>query len=196
MNFNSHSHLNGKHAILSASKSHWVNYDDEKLVEFYDTLRAASLGSELHELAAMAIKHGAKLARSRRTLNSYVNDAIGFRMTPEQVLYYSDNCFGTADAISYGPNRDRNIEYEGNVLRIHDLKTGKHPAAMRQLEVYAAMFCLEYDVLPSSILIILRIYQNDEIVEHLPEVDTIVHIMDKIQTFDRRIEQLKAEEAL
>ena len=196
MNFNTHSRLSGKHAILSASKSHWVNYDDEKLVEFYETLRAAALGSELHEMAAMLIKHRTKLARSRRTLHSYVNDAIGFQMTPEQVLYYSDNCFGTADAISYGPNRDRNIDFEGNVLRIHDLKTGKHPAGMRQLEVYAAMFCLEYDVRPGDILIILRIYQNDEIMEHSPDVDTVVHIMDKIQAFDRRIEQLKSEDML
>jgi hypothetical protein len=31
----------------------------------------------------------------------YVNDAIGYQMTPEQPIYYSENCVGTADAISF-----------------------------------------------------------------------------------------------
>ena len=50
------------------------------------------------------------------------------KMTPEQILYYSDNCFGTADAILF----------RNNFLRIHDLKTGKIPAHMEQLEIYAS----------------------------------------------------------
>lgn len=183
MNFNKHSELVGKHAFLSASKYHWVNYTDEKLDETYRRALAAQKGTELHEFANQAITLGIKLPRTNKTLNKYVNDAIGFRMDPEQVLFYSVNCFGTADAISF---RD-------NLLRIHDLKTGVTPASIRQLEVYAAIFCLEYGYKPSEINMELRIYQNDEVLIHSPEVHDITFIMNKIINFDRHIDILKAE---
>lgn len=185
MNFNKYFHLEGKHAFLSASKGSWVNYDGDRLDQVFLNYKAAQLGTELHNLAADLIKHKQKLARSRKTMNLYVNDAIGFRMTPEQVLYYSDNCFGTADAISF---RD-------GVLRIHDLKTGVTKVSMRQLKIYAALFCLEYDVKPGEITIELRVYQNDEVWVYEPLVEDIVHIMSRIVTADRRIEELKAEAA-
>ena len=51
---------------------------------------------------------------------------------------------------------------------------------MEQLEIYAALFCLEYKVKPSDIEIELRIYQNDEILVHNPTAEDIVPIMDKI----------------
>ena len=121
------------------------------------------------------------LQRSKKTLNMYVNDAIGYKMTPEQVLYFSDNCFGTADAISF----------RNNLLRIHDLKTGEIPAHMEQLEVYAALFCLEYHVQPSKIDMELRIYQNDEIVVYSPTIEDIAPIIDKIITFDKRLQEFK-----
>jgi hypothetical protein len=114
----------------------------------------------------------------------YVNDAIGYRMKPEQVLYYSDNCFGTADAISF----------RNNFLRIHDLKTGVTPAKMEQLLIYAALFCLEYRIKPSDIEIELRIYQNDDYIFANPTAEDIVPIMDKIITFDKLIDKLKYEE--
>ena len=101
-------------------------------------------------LRAQCIMLNQKLPKSKQTLNMYVNDAIGFKMTPEQILYYSDNCFGTADAILF----------RNNFLRIHDLKTGKIPAHMEQLEIYAALFCLEYKVKPADIEMELRIYQG------------------------------------
>ena len=183
MNFNRHSELNGRHAFLSASKYHWVNYSDEKLEAVYSTALAAKKGTELHNFAAEAIRLGIKLPRTPKTLNMYVNDAIGYRMIPEQVLCYSANAFGTADAISF----------RKNLLRISDLKTGINPANMLQLEIYAAFFCLEYQYRPGEIDILLRIYQNDEVVEHEPEVDSIAHIMDRIITADRRIEELKME---
>ena len=183
MNFNRHSDLNGRHAFLSASKYHWVNYSDEKLEAVYSTALAAKKGTELHNFAAEAIRLGIKLPRTPKTLNMYVNDAIGYRMIPEQVLCYSANAFGTADAISF----------RKNLLRISDLKTGINPANMLQLEIYAAFFCLEYQYRPGEIDILLRIYQNDEVVEHEPEVDSIAHIMDRIITADRRIEELKME---
>lgn len=184
MNFNQHFNLAGRHAFLGASKYHWVNYDDEKLVDTYSKFLAVQRGTELHDIAAKLIKLGLKQPKSKKTFNMYVNDAIGFKMTPEQVLYYSDNCFGTADSISF----------RNGLLRIHDLKTGVTPAHMEQLMIYAALFCLEYKMKPSEIEMELRIYQSDEVVVHNPEVDEIVPIMDKIVTFDKILTRIKSEE--
>lgn len=184
MIFNKHSILEGKHAFLSASKYHWINYDDEKITESYLRHQATLRGTILHDFACQCIQLGQKLPKSRKTLNMYVNDAIGFKMQPEQVLYYSDNCFGTADAIIF----------RNNLLRIHDLKTGITKAHMEQLEVYAALFCLEYNKRPSDIEIELRIYQNNEVIVHNPTAEDIVPIMDKIITFDKLINRIKMEE--
>ena len=82
MTFNKHSNLEGAHAFLSASKYSWLNYDEEQLSEAYMRFLAVQKGTELHELAKRLIKLGIKLPRKRETLNLYVNDAIGFRMTP------------------------------------------------------------------------------------------------------------------
>ena len=152
MIFNKHSNLEGCHAFLGASKYHWINYDEDKLIETYNRAMAVQRGTELHDLAARCIKLGQKLPKSKKTLNMYVNDAIGYRMTPEQILYYSPNCFGTADAVSFS----------NNLLRIHDLKTGMTPAHMEQLVIYASLFCLEYRVRPGEINFELRIYQSDD----------------------------------
>lgn len=184
MNFNQHFNLAGRHAFLGASKYHWVNYDDDKLVDTYSKFLAVQRGTELHDIAAKLIKLGLKQPKSKKTFNMYVNDAIGYKMTPEQVLYYSDNCFGTADSISF----------RNGLLRIHDLKTGVTPAHMEQLMIYAALFCLEYKMKPSEIEMELRIYQSDEVVVHNPEVDEIVPIMDKIVTFDKILTKIKSEE--
>jgi hypothetical protein len=145
--------------------------------------QAAKRGTELHAFAHDAIRLGIKMPRTKTTLNMYVNDAIGYRMTPEQMLYYSENAFGTADAISYRRNQ----------LRIHDLKTGSTPASEHQLEVYAALFCLEYEMSPLDIGIELRIYQNDDIGIYEPDPDAIFHVMDRIVVFNKRIEQMKLE---
>lgn len=179
MNFNMHSELEGLHAFLSASKYHWINYNEDQLYSSYINYTAAQRGTILHEFAKSCIDLGQRLPDTRQTLNMYINDAIGFKLTPEQVLYYSPYCFGTADAIGF---RDKK-------LRIHDLKTGSGPTHMEQLKVYAALFCLEYDVNVSDIEIELRIYQNDEVRVHEPEVDEIIPIMDKIITSSRLIEE-------
>jgi hypothetical protein len=183
MIFNKHSNLQGQHAFLSASKYHWINYDPDKLASVFATSLAAQKGTELHLFASEAIRLGIKLPRSSKTLNQYVNDAIGFRMSPEQILYYSNNAFGTADAISF----------RNNILRIHDLKTGVTLGSPHQLEVYAALFCLEYGVKPFDIEMDLRIYQNDDIERFDTEPGVIVHIMDKIIAFDKIIESMRAE---
>lgn len=183
MIFNTHSGILGQHAFLGPSKYHWINYDSEKLAEVFRNSQAAQRGVKLHEFAHSAIRLGIKLPRTQQTLSMYVNDAIGYRMNTEQILYYSENCFGTTDTISF----------RKNLLRIHDLKTGVISGSVHQLEIYAALFCLEYGVKPGEIEIELRIYQDDEIEASTPEVDTIAHIMSTIITFDRRIELLKAE---
>lgn len=183
MNFKKHFSLEGKHAYLGASKYHWINYDEEKIIQAYTKHQATLKGTILHDFACQCIKLGQKLPKSQKTLNMYVNDAIGFKMNPEQVLYYSDNCFGTADAIIF----------RNNMLRIHDLKTGVTKAHMEQLEIYAALFCLEYKKKPGDIDMELRIYQNDEILIHNPTVEDILPIMDKIISFDKIINKIKLE---
>lgn len=184
MNFNRHSYLEGQHAFLSASKYHWINYDEDKLALSFSKYQAAQRGTELHELACRCINLGIKLPKTKKTLNLYVNDAIGFKMSTEQPLYFSENCFGTADAISF----------KQNILRIHDLKTGITPSSTKQLEIYAALFCLEYKVKPESIDIELRLYQSDEVLIHIPHSNDILYIMDKIIIFDKQIEKLKIGE--
>ena len=174
MIFNNHSNLEGQHAFLGASKYHWINYDETKVAESYSKFLATQRGTVLHDFACQCIRLGQKLPKSQKTLNMYVNDAISFRMVPEQILFYSENCFGTADT----------IVFRNNTLRIHDLKTGVVPAHMEQLEIYAALFCLEYKVKPANIDIELRLYQNNEILYHTPTVEDIAPIMDKIITFD------------
>jgi hypothetical protein len=183
MIFNRHSNLEGQHAFLGASKFHWINYDEEKVADAYLRYLATERGTVLHEFAAECIKLGRKL-KGNDTLSMYVNDAIGYKMTPEQPLYYSDNCFGTADSIMFRNNR----------LRIHDLKTGQIPAHMEQLKVYVALFCLEYKMKPGDIDIELRIYQNNEVLVDNPTAEDILPIIDKIITFDKVINKIQAEE--
>lgn len=184
MQFNKHSNLEGLHAPFSASQSSWLRYDDEKAIEVYKNKKAAVIGSKLHAWAKETIDLGIKQPRSKKTLYSYVNDAIGFRMDTEVVLFYSERFFGTADAICF---RD-------GLLRIHDLKTGKTPVHMEQLETYAALFCLEYKVKPGEIDMELRIYQNDEIIVHNPTAEDILPIMDKIVHLNKLLIKLDREE--
>lgn len=183
MNFNKHSEFLGMHAFLGASKYHWLNYDTEKLATTWHNQNAAAHGTRLHALASELITLGVKLPRNDKTLNRYVNDAIGYKMTPEVPLVYSINAFGTADAIGFKNGR----------LRIHDLKTGVTRANVLQLYIYAAFFCLEYRLKPGEIDFELRIYQNDEVFVDTPEADDILPVIDKIITFDKFIEKMKAE---
>ena len=174
----------GAHAFLGASKYSWINYSDEELVEAYRRDAAKKRGVELHELAALLIKNKQKLPKSNKTLNLYVNDSIGFGMVSEQPLYYSRNCFGTADAIGF---RKR-------YLRIHDLKTGTSRASLHQLEIYAALFCLDYNIKPGELSgCELRIYQNDNVLVSNLEADGLLPIIDKIIRFDKKIEKLREQ---
>ena len=197
----------GSHALLGASRFSWLNYDDEELYNAYKRQFATPMGTALHELAADLIDNRIKLSkrdthlvllhliknyiprdviemdRIMENLVPYVEDAIGYRMRAEQVLYYSDNAYGTADCITYDERK--------NLLRIHDLKTGTTPAHLEQLEIYAALFCLEYEFKPGEIEFELRIYQNGDILIGKPQADNILPVMDEIIRKDKMVEGFK-----
>ena len=185
MRWMKHSRLEGQHAFLSASKHSWLNYTDDKLINSYNNFLATQRGTKLHELAKRLIEEQVYLPDEQRTLNMYVNDSIDAGLRPEQPLYFSENCFGTADAIGFD-------EREG-ILRIHDLKTGINPASMDQLLIYAGLFFLEYDIPVHDIYSELRIYQNNEIDIFKPTLEDIVPVMDAIIHCDEIIESIKKE---
>jgi hypothetical protein len=183
MRFNKHLHLRGEHAFLSPSGYHWINYSPDRLVERWYSAQAGAFGTMQHEYACNEIKAG-RLSDLPGTVGLYINDAINHRMETEQILFYSENCFGTADAISYSRR----------LLRIFDLKTGMFPGSVHQLEVYAALFCLEYAHNPFEIDIELRLYHDSEVSIWDADPEDIAFIMDKIKEFDEIIDQLKREE--
>ena len=205
MNWNRHSNLEGSHAFLSASKYGWRTKSDSELIDAYRNSFATTIGTLLHSYAADSIRlrerlrkgdaRGVKFDLMRRgipefaidiqtvfpTLMAYINDAVGFQMDPEILLYYSDLCYGTADA----------IQVHGDILRIHDLKTGSTPAKMEQLMVYAGLFYLEYGYKPERMQTELRIYQMDEVVVHQPEPEELREVMNDICQKDRVLQKMK-----
>lgn len=187
MEFIQHKNLQGLHAPFSASQSHWLRYDDEKAMEIYLNKKAAQMGTVLHDWAKRTIDLGIKQPKSKKTIYAYVNDAIGFKMSTEVVLYYSERFFGTADAICF----------RNGMLRIHDLKTGKIGKMedhIEQLEIYAALFCLEYKIKPGEIDMELRVYKNDEVLVHNPTAEDIVPIIDKIVHLNKLLEKIDEED--
>jgi hypothetical protein len=184
LRFKKHSHLEGQHAFLSPSSYHWINYDEEKLAFRWKTLRASLEGVEQHRYAAICIEEGIVQDDETTTVGLYINQCIQFKMSAEVVLFYSPNAFGTVDAIAY---RHR-------LLRISDLKTGVSRTSEHQLEVYAAMFCLEYEIDPYSLRDIeLRIYQDSKVRVYRGDPYFIKGIMDKIVQFDAILNQLREE---
>lgn len=187
MKFNDHHKLAGLHAPFSASQSSWLRYDDEKTMEAYRNKKAAEMGTRLHNWAAETINLGIKQRKSRETICAYINDAIGYGMSTEVVLFYTERFFGTADAICF----------RNNTLRIHDLKTGKVgniESHFEQLEIYAALFCLEYKIKPGDIDIELRVYKNDEVAVKNPTAEDIGPIIDKIVHLNKLLERIDYEE--
>ena len=213
MTFNKHFNLEGQHALLSASKYHWLNDNDEEFYKRTVSFYAATIGTILHDVAKKRIKHGFKIKKGEKTsvilelvdkgiplkiiemidfdsmfdnLMVYINDCVSFKMRPEVLLYYSDNCFGTADAIRYD-ERDP-------FLRIHDLKTGVNQVKMEQLMIYASLFCLEYRKSPEDTKIELRIYQNNEVIVHSPPCEQIKSIMKTIIDRDKVVNAIRGLE--
>ena len=185
MIFTKHSNLEGLHAPFGASQSAWLRYDDEKILATYNNMKAKEMGTRLHAWAKETIDLGIKQPRSKKTIYAYVNDAIGYKMDTEVVLFYSPRFFGTADSICF----------RNGTLRIHDLKTGVTKVHMEQLMIYAALFCLEYKIKPNDIEMELRIYQSDEVLYHNPTAESISSIMDRIVYLDKMLERLDCEEA-
>lgn len=194
--WNDHSQLNGKHALMGGSNYHWLNWTNENFERRYYSSFATNMGNELHLLAHDCIRSKTKLNKGDRhiidltlyragipasafdteaillNLMPFVNDAIGFHLESEVILYYSRFCFGTTDAIG--------IDERNKILRIHDYKSGVTVAHMEQLLIYAALFYLEYHKNPANYTTVLRIYQNMEIVETIPEPSEIEAVMNLI----------------
>lgn len=185
MHWNEHYNLRDKHAFLGASKFSWLRYDEEKLKDVFLNLEAKERGTKLHNLAKEHIELRMAMPHNNKTFNKYVNDCIKNNMQPEQILYYSSYAFGTADAINYDESKKK--------LQIYDLKTGMTPAHMEQLQIYAALFCLEYKVDPFAIEYDLRIYQNDEVIYGDIFSDDIQDIMNIICNFSSIIETMEDE---
>ena len=215
MSFHFHDHSrdvpHGAHAILSPSKYSWTNYDSpENLFNLVASSYAQEIGTLLHKLAEVAVRYKVKIPKIAakpmillwllangiprgiidvnkyvNTFVNYVNDAIGFDMTPEVVLKYSENAFGTTDAIRFNEKKMQ--------LRIHDYKSGVTKPCLRQLEVYAALFCMEYNIKPKDLSMELRIYWQDDIIVGEPTPADIVPIIDKIIDSDKFINSLKGE---
>lgn len=196
MVFNKHLDLEGKHAFLGASNFFWIKDDETGLVKRLVSYYMPMIGTSLHEFAKSRIEYKEKLTKSEKgavrvwlyeggipwyvvdrlsfdaiydNLRLYINDAIGYSMKPEVILKYSDDCFGTADAISFNEKE--------KLLRIHDLKTGIMPAHMEQLLIYAALFCLEYKRKPSDLKFELRIYQGGNILLLNPSSEDINNVV-------------------
>ena len=216
MNWNTHSNLVGKHALFSPSGYHWLNYDSkdelfaDQVFKKYKGQFATTIGTVLHEYAEKRIKYRLRMYKAEKNnvlmylldagipmsvidldflfenLMNYVNDSIGYQMDPEVVLFYSENCFGTTDAIYF-----RNKE-----LRIHDYKSGIVPAHIEQLLIYSALFCLEYSIKPLDISTHLRIYQGNEVVDEDPEGEQIQDVMEQIITLDKIVSKWKAEDKM
>ena len=196
MNSRDFSELRGKHALFSPSQSSWFRYSKEQAVEKYKNSYAQAIGTICHEFAADQIKYrkrlkkGDSMALLMKLLTSnipedvididwlypnimnYVNDAISYRMQPERILYYSDKCFGTTDA----------IVQKGKLLRVHDLKTGRGPTDMDQLLGYAALFCFHETKKPKDLEFELRIYKNvNDNGIYIPTIETYNPNSDEIQ---------------
>jgi hypothetical protein len=139
---------------------------------------------EQHRYAAIAIEEREVQDDESTTVGMYINQCIQYRLTPEVVLYYSPNAFGTVDAIGFSHRR----------LRISDLKTGVTRTSEHQLEVYASLFFLEYEIDPFKTRDIeLRIYQDNQCRAYNGDPYVIEAIMKKIVFFDKLINQLREE---
>lgn len=191
MRFNRHSEYEGRHAFLSASKPAWLNYEDDKLVEAMYKSNAAYIGTLQHEFANMAIRLGNKMPNNTKTINLYVNDCIGYRMSTEQTLVYSPRAFGTADAIGFEKGPDGRP-----ILRLFDLKTGTGKAYVTQLIIYAAYFCLEYKVKPMTIDYDLRIYQNDDVQMFETDPEDVAYVMDRVIQADKILKEIQEKDGV
>lgn len=184
MEWNKHPETEGRHAFLSPSGYTWLNYDKEKMIQTYKNHLRVAQGTYDHDLASRLIKTRRKLAPIKSAFNLFVNDCIGMIMDSEVQLKYSENCFGTADAIKF----DEKLKE----LYVFDLKTGKSKADMRQLKIYSALFCLEYGRKPDKLKFICRIYQGNGFVEEVYDGSEIKEVMTQIKEMDKALVEAKS----
>ena len=205
---NTHPELVGKHALFSASKYSWLNYDDEKLKNAYINSFASQIGTLVHSYASDKITFRQPMEDNRSERNAlllhllkagippkviqleklftnvvpYVNDAIGYKMTPEVLLYYTDNVYGWTDTISFSRS----------LLRIHDLKTGDGAVSIDQLMIYAALFYLTHkkEANLQKCKTELRIYQNNQVLIHTPSAYDIACVMDAAVHADMIVDEM------
>lgn len=211
MQWHDHSEIEGLHAFLSPSKKTWISYDFEKLEAAYANSWATTIGTVLHAFAERRILRKKRITNKSKesiedfmyengipeklidieqyfeNLAAFVNDAIGFRMRPEQGLKISDDCFGHADAISYDERK--------KILRISDYKSGKTEPSMDQLLIYAALFFVEYSkelgIRLSDLKVELRIYYQGQIIYYEPEEDVMAHMVDVVLCKNRELKTIK-----
>lgn len=189
MDFFPHYELANQHAKLSASNYAWIRYDEDKLARSFLTMDAAKMGTRKHNWAAETIRLAIRQIKTQKTLNMYVNDCIGWKLTPEVPLVGIPGlAFGTADAIGF--------DVKKNVLRISDFKDGLNVASLDQLRVYAAFFCMEYGYNPFDIEIELRIYQNNEINADFESHDEVAKIIDQTKMAVRVYQEMEREGVL
>ena len=147
-------------------------------IEKYDSL--SSEGSRVMLCFKKLIKQYPEMLNC---VKSYVNDTIGYKMHPEVVLYFSDDLFGTSDALIFN-KKDK-------LLRIHDLKTGATLAHVEQLMGYAALFCLEQHIDPMSINYELCIYQGNDILVATPDGSDVKPFYDWYVEADEALREFK-----
>lgn len=176
------SNYKGTHAFLSPSQPAWLRYTEGHLLDMYRQESAKEMGTRLHAWAEETIKLGlTQSTRSNKILSCYVNDAIGFRMEPEKLLFHTKYCYGTADSIIFEPRK--------RILRVHDLKTGVTKPHDDQLKVYCALWCLSNGMEPEQITFICRFYQRPEVVEFRPDPSEIRGIMNIILQWESILER-------
>lgn len=185
MDFKPHSELEGMHSFLAPSNPAWLNDDEDKLIARYNKRQKAQRGTELHAWAHECIRLGRLQPEGGDIIAQYINDGIRWRMRNEVILFFSLFGFGSADSVRY--------DIVKRVLRVSDLKTGVTIASFVQLECYAALFCLEYDLNPFEISIELRIYQGRQVKEVLADPDRIFHIMDRYKWATKVLEEYRKE---
>lgn len=188
MNWNQHS-VKDEHAMFPPSQPAWLRYDEAKLRSRYETIDATKRGTLLHEHAANCIKMGTKLADYHQTLNMYVNDAIGYEMSPERLLMGSPHFYGTADSILFD---DRT-----GTIRVHDYKSGVSKVYEDQVNLYIAYALLEYGDLygmtPEKCTMEGRIYQTNGVKIWNPDPEYIRWIMNVVKTNEILLSKWESE---
>lgn len=188
MEWNDHWRLEGRHATLSPSGYHWLNYDSDKMRRVTWNNYSKEDGTKMHELASNMILYSIMPENNENALNQFVIDALTMfdePMSSEVLLYYSDECFGTADAIYY--------DEENKHLQVHDLKTGVSKPSFKQLWIYCALFCLEYDKKPEDLTFECRLYQLGAMDIDAPDPKDIRTIMNQIISMSNVIEGVRIE---